>query len=310
MDMKNTATYIYEEFKRRKVKVEVIDESSGLMRYRHSGSWHRLRGCVAEGASSVSVFICNNKPVAEQIAKDIGMPVPVSQNYQSFDQAMKFVDKYSSIVVKPADSAHGHGISLDVSSKSALKKALSRAKKYSKKPPLLQQMVQGQDVRMMIIDGKYVAAVRRVPATVVGDGKHTLGELIEIENRRPIRTSSWRGQMRVISLEAAKSYLRRRVSKIPAKGDKVPVVGMSNTSIGGHAEDMTDQLPSTIYKKAEKFVRELGLPVCGVDILLDDSGKYHFIEANASPGFGPHHNARIGQKRDVTKLFVDMLLEK
>lgn len=308
-DMTNTPTYIYKELKKRGIKVEVVDSKYGLMRYHHKGRWHLLRGCVTHKASSVATFICNRKSVAEIFASRSGMPVPASESFESFDQALRFIKKHGSIAVKPLDAAHGYGISLNVGSKTELIKALRRAKKHSMRPPLLQQMVGGHDVRIMIIDGKYAAAVMRVPAMVTGDGKHTVLELIERENEKPYRSKGRRGRLGVISLDAAKAFLKRRLSKVPKKGEKVSVIGMGNTSIGGHAEDYTDRLPAKIYRKAEKFARELKLPVCGVDIMLDKDGKYHFIEANASPGFGPHHHPRVGAERDVTATFVDMILE-
>lgn len=305
----NTATYIYKELKKRGVRVESIDDRYGFMRYRHNGEWHRLRGCLTEQASAVSLLICETKSIAETVARTIKMPVPASERYESLDQAIKFMKRHGAIVVKPLDSAHGNGISLNVKSKTHLEKAIRLAKKYSRRAPLLQQMVEGRDVRIMVIDGKFVAAVTRVPATVLGDGKHSIEELIKRENKNPRRSSGFRGRLKVINIQAAKAYLSGKMRRVPKKGEAVPVVGMGNTSMGGHAEDYTDKLPAKIYRMAEKYARSLKLPVCGVDIILDDDGNYYFIEANAAPGFGPHHHPRIGEERDVTGAFVDMLLK-
>lgn len=310
MNMTNTPTYIYKELKKRGINVEVIDDNYSLMRYYHKRKWHRLRGCITEDVASISRFICDTKSVAERFAKQVGMPIPASTQYKSLDQAIKFMNKHGTIVVKPLDAAHGHGITLNITSKTALKRALSYAKKFSDHPPLLQQMVQGQDVRIMVIGGKYVAAVRRVPAAVKGDGKHTIEQLIKRENKRPHRAKGKRGRLGPINMQAAKSFLNRRIFRVPDSNETVPVVGMGNTSIGGHAEDYTDELPKEIYKMAEKFARELKLPVCGVDIILDDDNNYNFIEANASPGFGPHHHPQVGERRNVTKVFVDLILNK
>lgn len=309
MNMTNTPTYIYKELKRRGVKVEIIDERYSLMRYSHRNKWHLLRGCVTEELSAISRFICGEKDVADKFACEVGMPVPDTVQYQSIPQATEFMKRNSQIAVKPSDSAHGKGISLGVASATGLKKALSLAKKVSSKPPILQQMVDGKDVRIMIIDGKYIAAVRRVPASVVGDGKHSISELIEVENKGSHRSSGKRGRLKIIDFATAKAYLKRRVSRIPKRGETVTVVKMGNTSMGGHAEDFTDQLPAKIYKKAEQLANLLNLPVCGVDIMLSEDGSYYFLEANASPGFGPHHHPRVGRERDVTDKFVDMILE-
>lgn len=308
MNMTNTPTYIYKELKKRGIKTEIISEEHSLMSYRHKGSWKMLRGCVTKDLSAISRYICEQKDLAEIYAKEVGMPVPASQRYQTTSQAIKFIEKYGKVVTKPVSGAQGKGITIGVSSKTELKKALTRAGKISDEPPIMQQLVAGKDVRILIIGGKYTAAVRRVPASVTGDGQSTIAALIDKENKSSKRASGKRGRLKVINFEAAKAYLKRRVGRVPKKGEIVPVVGMGNTSLGGHGEDFTEQLPAKIYKKAEKFASLLELPVCGIDIMLEDDGNYHFIEANASPGFGPHHHPRFGKNRRVVEPFVDMLL--
>ena len=308
IDMTNTPTYIYKELKKRKVKVEILSERHSLMRYHYNGAWHTIRGCVTSDLSAISRYICEQKDLAEIYAREVGMPVPSSRRYESIEQALKFIDECKSIVIKPVSGAQGKGITIGVSSKTELKKALARADKISRSAPIMQQLVSGSDVRILIIDGKFEAAVRRVPASVTGDGKSTIAALIEKENKSGKRAAGKRGRLKVINFEAAKAYLKRRVGRIPKKGQVVPVVGMGNTSLGGHGEDFTDQLPAKIYKKAEKFAKVLKLPICGIDIMLEEDGSYHFIEANASPGFGPHHHPRYGKSRRVVEPFVDMLL--
>ena len=313
MNMNNTATYIYKELRRREIPVEIVSEENSLLRYFYNDEWHMVKSCITDKASYPSCHICNTKTLAEIVAASVDMSVPASTRHESLELSEEFLLEYAPIVVKPVDAAHGHGVSMNIKSKTDLKKALAIVKKYSKKPAILQQMVKGRDVRILIIGGKYAAAVRRVPASVIGDGEHTIQELIEMENKLPHRKDpdvKMRGRMAIINLSSAKSYLKRKISRIPSAGEEVPVVGVGNTSLGGHAEDATDEIPAEIYEKAELFAQKLKLPVCGVDILLDEDGSYHFLEANAAPGFGPHHHPRYGQARDVTKMFVDTILEQ
>ncbi len=309
MNMTNTPTYIFEELQRRKVPVELINEKAMLMRYFHNDDWHFVKGCFDEKASIMATKICNDKTLAEYIAREVGLHVPASMRFTNEADAMEFIREYGPTVVKPVDTAHGHGISMNVRSRTGIKRALMHAKKYSKKKPMLQQYVSGHDVRLLIIDGKYAAAVRRVPAMVTGDGTHTVAELIEIENNQPYRSSGLSGKLKIISLRSAKAYLERHIRKIPKEGEQVAVVGVSNTSMGGHAEDFTVQVPKDIRRKAEAFAKRLHMPLCGVDIILNDNGDYSFIEANSSPGFGPHHHPRFGKSRNVTKKYVDYLLK-
>lgn len=309
MNMLNTPTYIFEELERRAVPVEVVNEKAMLMRYFHNDEWHFIKGCFDEKANVLAMRICNDKVLAEYIAREVGLNVPASARYENEEAAMEFISAHGPAVMKPVDTAHGHGISMNIRSRTGLKRALSHAKKYSKKKPMLQQYVTGHDVRLLIIDGEYTAAVRRVPATVEGDGEHTIAELIEIENGSPHRSRGISGKLKVISLHSARKFLERKIRRVPEKGEKVPVVGVSNTSMGGHAEDFTVEVPKDIRRKAEAFARKLKMPLCGVDIILNDNGDYSFIEANSSPGFGPHHHPRVGKARNVTKKYVDYLLK-
>ena len=306
--MLNTSSYIYKELKRRKVRVELLNDDSALMRYRHNNQWHLLMGCVSEGTSRIASEICGNKAQSEYFARLAKLNVPSSCLYESEEQAIEFMKQFDSIVVKPLDAAHGNGISTRVKTKTDLRKAIAAVRRYSKRPALLQEMVTGSDVRIMVIDGKFVAAVRRVPPTVIGDGKHTVEKLIEMENENPMRTAGKRGRLKVISLEAARSFLKRHIGRVPKEGEIVPVSGVSNTSMGGHAEDATDEIEPAVRRQAERFAKLLNLPVCGIDIMLNDDGSYYFIEANSQPGFGPHHHPRVGKPRNVTKAFVDMVL--
>lgn len=309
MNMTNTPTYIYKELQRRGIPIELINEKARLMRYYVNGEWHLLKGSLTEEARFVGCSVCDNKFLSEYFARQVGLSPPVSVRYEGGDRAKQFLEQYTTIVVKPLNAAHGNGVSLNITSFAELERAVAAARQYSKAPPILQEMIYGDDLRLLLIGGKYTAAVRRVPAAVVGDGVHTVEELIAIENAQSHRSSGKRGKLKIINADAARSYLKQAINDIPNKGQRVAVVGVSNTSMGGHAEDATDDVPPEIRVKAEDFAKTLKLPVCGIDIMLEKTGKYYFIEANARPGFGPHHHPRFGTRRDVTKLFVDYLLE-
>lgn len=309
MNMPNTPTYIFYELRRRKIPVEVINDKARLIRYKIGDTWHFVKGCITEAASTISCSVCDNKTLTEYFAKQVGLRTPPSIRYKNDTQAMTFIQKHTSVVVKPIDAAHGHGISLNVRTSTALKRAIKAVRVYSDNPAIIQKMIYGDDLRLLLIGGRFVAAVRRVPASVVGDGKHTIAELIEKENALPHRVTGVRGELKVINVQAAKAFLKKRINAIPSRGQRVAVVGVSNTSMGGHAEDATDDVPDELRQKAEAFAGLLKLPVCGIDVMMEKNGTYYFIEANARPGFGPHHHPRIGKKRDVTKIFVDHMLQ-
>lgn len=309
--LKNTSLYILEELQRRNVEAEVLDEKSSLMRYKSSsGDWRLLRSCVNDQSSAVGRFICDHKDLSLMFARSIGIPQVPDVIYEDDNQAEAFMRKHKSIVVKPVSGAHGHGVTVAVTETQQLKEAVENAKEHDAGGNvLLQQMVQGQDVRLLVLGGRFAAAVRRVPAGVTGDGKKTLRELIEQENEtNQKRVTHYTGTLRKIDLPAAEKFLRDDITRIPRQKEYVQVVGTANTSMGGHAVDATDEVPQHIIAKVETLAEQLHLPTCGVDFLIDKNQNYYFIEINSSPGFGPHLHPHEGKSRNVTKMYVDYLL--
>lgn len=311
--LKNTPLYIMKELQKRGIEVEVLDESASLLRFKTpEGQWRLLKSCVSDTSSAVGRFICDHKDVSNILARLVGMPLIPSIVYENDDQAAAFLDEHQPTVVKPVNGAHGAGVTVNISTIDDLKKAVEVAKEQDPwNEVLLQKMIHGDDARLLVIGGRFVAAVRRIPAQVKGDGVRSLKELIEHENEtNPKRVTGYTGTMRKIDMESAQSFLKEDINRVPGKGECVQVIGTSNTSMGGVAVDETESIPKGIIKKVEALAAELRLPTCGVDFLIDGKGDYYFLEINGSPGFGPHIHPHKGESRNVTKLFVDDLLSR
>jgi cyanophycin synthetase len=309
--LKNTPSYILKELQRRDIEVEVLDEKNSLLRFRSpGGKWRFLLSCVSDQSSAVGRFICNHKDIALMAARMSDLPLVPDTVYENDEQAIAFMQEHTPIVTKPIDGAHGRGVSVAIEDVSQLKEAVHLAREADPDGKvLLQKMVAGEDARLLVIGGRFVAAVRRIAAHVTGDGQRTLKELIEHENKNnPKRVTGYTGTLRQIDMAAAKKFLQEDISKIPDKDERVQVVGMSNTSMGGYAVDATDEIPQDIATKVEALAEALHLPTCGVDFLIDADKNYYFLEINGSPGFGPHIHPHEGKARDVTKVYVDWLL--
>jgi cyanophycin synthetase len=250
--------------------------------------------------------------MASELALRNDIPVPETVLAADQQAVQDFVKRHKDFVVKPADGAHGRGVSVGVD-ESKLEAAISLAAESAKAGGvLLQQRIIGSDLRVLVIGGKCVAAVRRMPASVIGDGQHTLRELIAIENdANPERGLNDEKRFSKIDLDASNRFLGDRLdSQIPAKAEETIVVGTANIGAGGYAVDYTDKITPAIKAAAEKFAMLVSVAACGVDFIWEEPGAYYFIEANACPGFNLHIDPTEGTSRPVAQYFVDFLLSQ
>jgi cyanophycin synthetase len=281
-----------------KVFLEFTDKS-GKRRY--------INGAVADKSNAVACRIADDKLATAALAERIGVPTPATIVYETPVQAAGFLEQYHQIVVKPLDSAHGHGVTVGVDTADKLTEAIEHAQMFSD-TVLLQQQVSGNDVRLLFIGGQLVAAAHRKPASVTGDGQHTVAELIDLTNAQPDRGEHYQKKYNVIPLAVAEAYLGERFTAIPNEDEEVQVIGTANVGSGGLAIDVTDELPAEAVAYGKKVIDELRMGVCGVDFIISSEAAY-LIEINASPSFGMHAQPHEGQPRDVARAFVDWLLD-
>ena len=193
----------------------------------------------------------------------------------------KLLARYSSIVVKPSDGAHGTDVFVDVTNLEDAKKAAEIIFSHRPEAVLAQEQLFSDrpEIRVICIGGAFVAAYARIPATVTGDGKHTVAELIEIENRT-IRTAPYQSNLGYIDKSASTEYMKKHniADMVPSLGEKVQVVGTCNTGKGGTMEDVSDHFPKNLRQDSEKIAKEFDLPVVGIDYFGD-----YCVEVNSTP---------------------------
>jgi cyanophycin synthetase len=275
--------------------------------------------------SYAAAKITDNKYIVNRLLKEQGLPVPeeIVLKYSEINspETKKLVESFMgvhpNVVVKPLDSAHGRGITLNVDSSSwdaAAKKASDSSKDgYI----LVQEQIGGHDVRAVCIGYEYVDAITRVPASVIGDGIHDVGQLIRLANKSPERGENYMARLNVIPIQLAEDYLGKDgLARIPLPGEKVQVVGVSNTGMGGERKNIRDDIPDFLKEYAEKAAETLDLPVCGVDFLVAkeptaasriEELKPYIIEVNWCPGFVMYEDINDpGQKALINK-YLDYL---
>jgi cyanophycin synthetase len=220
------------------------------------------------------------------------------------------------VVVKPLNANHGRGVSIHLTDAAAVRTAFENARQHSR-AVLVEKFIQGLDHRLLVINGELVAASKRVPGHVIGDGVHTVEELVDIVNQDPRRGI---GHEKVLTrlefdhqaerLLKLKGYDRKSV---PAEGETVYLRSTGNLSTGGTAVDVTDIVHPDNREMAIRAARAIGLDVAGIDFLTEDiSASYTrtggaICEVNAAPGFRMHVSPSEGKPRDAAGPVMDML---
>jgi cyanophycin synthetase len=220
------------------------------------------------------------------------------------------------VVTKPLDVSHGRGVTLDIRNHGDLQKGFEVAAKYTRSI-IVERFVKGRDFRVLVIDGKFVAAAERIPAHVVGDGEQTVKQLIDVINKDPRRGIGHEKVLTQIYINENTERLladqNYTLSAIPEKGRFVQLKSTANLSTGGTSRDVTDIIHFDNIQLAERAVKTIGLDIAGVDIIAPEitspikSNGGVIIEVNAAPGFRMHLEPTEGTPRNVAKPVIDML---
>jgi len=242
--------------------------------------------------------LANYKHLSTQRLEQVSIPVPKTHVVTTQAAAEKAAETLGfPIVVKPLNNDRGEGVFSNLSSQAELISAFEKAVKFSQNI-IVQQHVQGEDYRLLVVNGKCLVATRRDPAAVIGDGQHSVRELIDIANQDPRRGDSHRSYLMKLSLdEIALEVLEQQgvnSDSIPAAGDRVYLRQIANFSTGGTVEDVTDRVHPDNALLAVRAARAIGLNIAGVDLLISDierswrEMKGHIIEVNGGPGLRLH----------------------
>ena len=286
---------------------------------------HRRLVCAAltEQTSAVGVDIASDKVLAKRLLADAGIPVPDGGIARSPRQAAELLELIAApVVIKPVNGNHGAGVTPGVLTPAQAEAAYARAS-AANPAVIVETFIPGRDYRVLVIDGRVVAAAELRPASVTGDGISTIRQLADRANTDPRRGDGHaRALTRIMLDEAAVSHLAESglgPGSVPAAGELITLRKNANLSTGGTSRDVTDQLHEDVAGICRRAAAAAGLDICGIDIRLADisaplpGGSPHdlargaVIEINACPGLRMHLSPAEGMPRDVAGPIIDRL---
>ncbi|WP_437503129.1 cyanophycin synthetase [Sorangium sp. So ce1099] len=265
--------------------------------------------------SFVAVEIAGDKQLTKELLERAGLPAPKGVVVRTAGDAARALGELRApVVVKPLDGNQGKGVSLNLRTEEQVREAFEIARQHRSRV-LVEEMVSGRNYRVLVVNGRVVAASERLPAHVVGDGQHTVAELIELENRNPLRANGHNGVLTKIVVDdvvrAGLAKHGRSLDEVPAPGERFFLRESVNLSTGGIARDVTDEIHPDTARMCERAARAIDLDICGIDLVAEDIakplGRGAIIELNAAPGIRMHEHPSEGKPRDVGGAIVEML---
>jgi cyanophycin synthetase len=314
-----TTASLVAEAKKRGIPAIRLDEHS-LVQLGYGKHQQRIRAAVTGKTSNIAVETASDKELTIKLLGDVGIPVPRHRRVRDEVAAAAAAEALGfPLVVKPLDVSHGRGVSLNLNSVDEVVSAFHIANEYASSV-LVESYLPGNDYRVLVINGEVVAVAERVPAHVVGDGRHTIGELIEIVNRDPRRGFGHEKVLTKIKLNHQSELLLQRAgytleTVLPA-GERFFLAATANLSTGGTAIDRTTEINYETREIARRAALIVGLDVAGIDIITPDIAQPlrevggGIVEVNAGPGFRMHLQPLEGTPRNVAKHVIDMLFPR
>jgi cyanophycin synthetase len=279
----------------------------------------RIRATMTSRTGAIAVDMASDKKLTNTLLSSAGLPVPRSEVVRSVDGAMEAARSIGfPVVLKPLDGNHGRGVALNLRSDDQVRHAFAAAYEESGSGDVVvESFVAGNDYRVLVVGGVMAAVAERVPASVVGDGEHTVRQLVEVENADPRRgIGHERVLTRIRVTPAAEELLLAQgygLDAVPPDGERVKLAATGNMSTGGTSIDRTHEAHPDNVEIAETAARVIGLDVAGIDFIVPDVGVPvreqggAIVEVNAAPGFRMHTHPTEGEPQYVAKPVIDLL---
>ena len=293
-----------------------LNEQS-LVQLGHGKYQQRIQATVTGRTPHIAVELASDKEETNKILASLGLPVPQQHLVTSASEAVRAARRLGGgVVLKPYNGNHGRGITINVSDEDEIRAGFEAAREHSRSV-IVETYLAGDDHRLLVVNGELVAATRRTPGHVVGDGKRTVAELVEIVNSDPRRGVGHEKVLTKLKLDREAELMLERAGytadSIPKADEVVPLRSTANLSTGGTATDVTDIIHPDNRAMAERAVRAIGLDVGGVDFLSTNIAESYksigggICEVNAAPGFRMHIAPSEGTPRDAAGPVIDML---
>jgi cyanophycin synthetase len=290
-----------------------------MVRFGWGSQQRRIQAAEMDITSAISESIAQDKELTKKLLAAAGVPVPLGRAVTSPEDAWAAACEIGlPVVVKPRDGNQGKGVTVNITTREALEKAYATATEF-RDDILVERYMPGNDFRLLVVGNKLVAAARRDPPKVVGDGEHTIAELVAQVNLDPRRGSGHSTSLTKIRIDdIAHVCLANQGFKaddIPAKGQRVNLRNNANLSTGGSATDVTDDVHPDVAARAVAAAHMVGLDICGVDLVADsilrpiEEVGGGIVEVNAAPGLRMHLSPSFGKGRAVGEAIISSMFK-
>jgi cyanophycin synthetase len=291
--------------------------AGSLVQLGHGARQRRILTAETDRTGAIAESIAQDKDLTRTLLRAVGVPVPEGRPVADADDAWEAAQEIGgAVVVKPRYGNQGRGVATNLTTREQVAAAFANAREEGDEI-VVERYAPGDDHRILVVDGKVVAASRRDPAHVVGDGRRTIAALVEEANKDPRRADHHATALSRIVLDpvalAVLGEQGYRPESVPPAGAKVLIRRNANLSTGGTATDVTDDVHPDVAARAVDAARAVGLDIAGVDMVvtditrpLEEQGGV-VVEVNAGPGLRMHLHPSAGQPRPVGEAIVDML---
>ncbi|MDN3544206.1 MAG: cyanophycin synthetase [Roseateles asaccharophilus] len=287
-----------------------------LVQFGWGAKQRRIWAAEVDNTSAVSESIAQDKDLTKRLLQSAGVPVPIGRPVDTVDDAWEAALEVGlPVVVKPQDGNQGKGVTVNVASREHLEVAYKAAAEIGQ--VMVEKFLPGSDYRLLVVGDKLVAAARRDPPHVIGDGELTVKQLVDKVNADPKRGDGHATSLTKIRFDdiaVARLALQGLTpSDVPEKGRRVILRNNANLSTGGTATDVTDDVHPDVAARAIAAAQVVGLHVCGVDVVAEsvmrplEEVSGGIVEVNAAPGLRMHLSPSYGKGRNVGEAIIGHL---
>jgi cyanophycin synthetase len=279
----------------------------------------RIQAAEVDSTSAIAESIAQDKDLTKALLAAMGVPVPTGRPVADVEDAWRAMQELGGrVVVKPLDGNQGKGVTVNIATREQLERAYAAAREVSRKV-LVERFIPGNDFRLLVVGSKLVAAARRDPPFVTGDGAQTVAQLVAQVNKDPRRSSGHATSLSYIRLDPLAlgrlALQGMTPDSVPPQGMRVILRNNANLSTGGSATDVTDDVHPEVAARAVEAARTVGMDICGVDVVcrtvfapLEQQGG-GIVELNAAPGLRMHLSPSFGKGRNVGEAVIQTMFE-
>ncbi len=279
----------------------------------------RIQAAEIDATGAIAETIAQDKELTKKLLDAAGVPVPHGRTVTDPDDAWAAAQEIGlPVVVKPKDGNQGKGVTVNITTKEQITAGFHAASEF-RDDIMVERYLPGHDYRLLVIGDKLVAAARREPPNVTGDGVHSVQQLVDIVNQDPRRGNGHSTSLTKIRFDdialASLATQGMDADSVPPKGKRVILRNNANLSTGGTATDVTDDVHPEVAARAIAAAHMVGLDICGVDLVCDsvlkpiEDQNGGVVEVNAAPGLRMHLAPSFGKPRAIGEAIVDMLYE-